>query len=120
MPILTTLVLLVLSNVFMTFAWYWHLKGMSDKPLWIVVPFSWGIALFEYMLMVPANRIGYTKAGLTGFQLKIAQEVITLAVFTLFALLVLKEHLRWNYIVSFGLLILAAWFAFAFKEPASP
>lgn len=116
MPLVTTLTLLVLSNVFMTFAWYWHLKGMHDKSLWLVVPASWGIAFFEYCLMVPANRIGYTQAGLSGFQLKITQEVITLVVFTAFAVFVLKENLRWNHLVSFGLILAAVWFAFAFKE----
>ena len=81
------IVLLTLSNVFMTFAWYGHLKFLHDKPLWITVLLSWGIAFFEYLLMVPANRLGYGK--FTGYELKIMQEVITLVVFVGFAWLVL-------------------------------
>lgn len=80
----------------MTFAWYAHLKDLKEKP-WIIAAFvSWGIALFEYLLQVPANRIGYT-GGLSGAQLKIIQEVITLCVFAPFAVLYLKERLTWNY-----------------------
>ena len=117
MPVLWTVVLLVLSNVFMTLAWYGHLKeGFQAKPLILVIPVAWGIAFFEYCLMIPANRIGYVQAGLSGFQLKILQEVITLGVFTVFAILILKEHVRWNHAVSFLFLIGAAWFAFGFES----
>ncbi|UWN50436.1 hypothetical protein ASALC70_02658 [Alcanivorax sp. ALC70] len=95
-PVLTTLCLLTLSNVFMTFAWYGHLKNMAHKP-WIVAALvSWGIALFEYLLQVPANRIGHQV--LTVGQLKITQEVVTLAVFVPFSLFYLKEKLTWDYL----------------------
>ena len=111
-----TFLLLAASNVFMTFAWYGQLKlaVFKDKPLWAVVLISWGIAFFEYCLMVPANRLGAAQ-GLSGYQLKVAQEAITLAVFVGFAGLVLKERLAWNYAVSFALILLAVWFAFAFR-----
>ena len=105
-----TVLLLVLSNVFMTFAWYGHLKN-TEMPLWKAIVISWGIAFFEYCLMVPANRLGYTN-GLTGFQLKITQEVITLVVFSVFAVLYLKEPFHWKYLVSFGFLIGAVYFMF--------
>jgi uncharacterized protein (DUF486 family) len=95
----------------MTFAWYGHLK-IKNFPLWQVIFLSWGIAFFEYCLMVPANRIGYLKAGLSGFQLKIIQEAITLTVFMVFAYFVLKEKLEWKYMVSFCLLMGAVYFAF--------
>jgi uncharacterized protein (DUF486 family) len=110
---MSTIVLLMLSNVFMTFAWYGHLKYGHDWPLWKAILVSWGIALLEYCLAVPANRFGY--AHFSGFQLKIIQEVITLAVFMVFALLFLKEKFAWNYLVAFGFLGVAAFFAFAFK-----
>ena len=105
-----TVLLLVLSNIFMTFAWYGHLKN-TEMPLWKAIVISWGIAFFEYCLMVPANRLGYTN-GLSGFQLKITQEVITLVVFTVFAVLYLKEPFHWKYLVSFGFLIGAVYFMF--------
>jgi len=108
-----TIILLTLSNIFMTFAWYGHLRYANHKPLMLVILVAWGIAFFEYCLMVPANRIGYTM--FTGFQLKIMQEVITLVVFTGFAFLVLKEKLHWNYVVSFIFILLAVVFAFGFK-----
>ncbi len=110
---MTTLLLLCISNVFMTFAWYGHLKYGHDWPLWKAVLVSWGIALFEYCLAVPANRLGY--GSFSGFQLKIAQEVITLAVFAVFALLFLGERLAWNHLAAFACLGAAAWFAFAFR-----
>ncbi|MCX7062429.1 MAG: DMT family protein [Nevskia sp.] len=88
--------LLVLSNLFMTWAWYGHLKTLHDKPLWLAVLASWGIALFEYMLMVPANRAGFTTMSLA--QLKILQEVITLLVFVPFALLVMKQPLKLDFL----------------------
>jgi uncharacterized protein (DUF486 family) len=114
---MATFLLLLASNVFMTFAWYGHLKFFHDKPLWVTILLSWGIAFFEYCLMVPANRLGYGK--FTGYELKILQEVITLVVFVGFAWLVLGEKLRWNYAVSLGLIFLAVYFAFGFK-PAAP
>ncbi len=111
-----TFLLLVASNIFMTFAWYGQLKLkiFEGKALWVVMLMSWGIALFEYALMVPANRMGYA-AGMTGYQLKIMQEVITLGVFVGFAWLVLGEKLTWNYAVSFALILAAVYFAVAFK-----
>ena len=110
---MTTILLLCFSNVFMTFAWYGHLKYGHAWPLWKAILVSWLIALLEYCLAVPANRIGF--GVYSGFQLKILQEVITLAVFLIFALTFLKEKLAWNYVVSFVLLIAAATVAFAFK-----
>lgn len=109
-----TVFLLVLSNVFMTFAWYGHLR-FREVPLWQVTLVSWGIALFEYMLMVPANRLG-AQSGWNGFELKITQEVITLSVFTVFALTYLRERLQWNYAVAFLLLIAAVFFTFGFRK----
>lgn len=111
-----TILLLFVSNIFMTCAWYGQLKWkiFEGKALWLVVLMSWGIALFEYALMVPANRLGYA-SGMSGYQLKIIQEVITLAVFVGFAWLVLGEKLTWNYAVSFLLILLAVYFAVAFK-----
>ena len=113
---MTTAVLLIFSNVFMTFAWYGHLKYGHAWPLWKAILVSWCIALVEYCLAVPANRWGY--GHFSGFQLKILQEVVTLAVFLVFAVLFLQEKVAWNYIVAFCLLIAAAVFAFAFKAPA--
>ena len=105
-----TIGLLIVSNVFMTFAWYWHLKA-SGIPLWKAIVISWSIAFFEYCLIVPANRMGFLE-GWNGFQLKIVQEVITLVIFSFFAVLYLKEPLRWNYLVSFCLVMGAVYFAF--------
>ena len=110
---MTTAVLLIFSNVFMTFAWYGHLKYGHAWPLWKAILVSWCIALIEYCLAVPANRWGY--GHFSGFQLKILQEVVTLAVFLVFAVLFLQEKVAWNYIVAFCLLMGAAVFAFAFK-----
>jgi uncharacterized protein (DUF486 family) len=103
--ILTTVGLLTASNVFMTFAWYAHLKNLSQKPWILAALASWGIALFEYLLQVPANRIGYQKLQLG--QLKILQEAITLSVFVPFALLYMKEPIRLNYLWA-GLCICGA------------
>jgi len=116
-----TILLLFGSNIFMTLAWYGQLKfkWLEGKSLLYVILASWGIAFFEYCLMVPANRAGYFSGGLTGYQLKIIQECITLVVFVVFAWLFLKEKLTWNYAVSFALIILALWFATAFK-PGNP
>jgi Uncharacterized protein conserved in bacteria len=102
---LQTVLLLTLSNVFMTFAWYGHLRNLQSKPWWIAALASWSIALFEYLLQVPANRIGFTTLTLP--QLKIMQEVITLAVFVPFALLYMKQPLSWNYLWA-GLCLLGA------------
>ena len=114
---MNTILLLLLSNVFMTFAWYGHLKYGHDLPLWQAIGISCGIALFEYCLAVPANRLGYGE--FTGFQLKIIQEVITLSIFIVFAIFFLKEKLAWNYLVAFAFLGGAAFFAFAFKPPSA-
>ncbi len=107
---LRTIILLLFSNIFMTFAWYGHLR-QSNVPLWKAIVVSWGIAFFEYCLMVPANRVGYEN-GMSGFQLKMAQEVITLVVFSVFAVLYLKEPFHWKYLVSFALLLGAVYFMF--------
>ena len=114
-----TILLLIVSNTFMTLAWYGQLKlkVFEGKPLWLVILMAWGIAFFEYCFMVPANRIGYAD-GFSAYRLKVIQEVITLAVFVVFAWLVLQERLTWNYAVSFALILLAVVFAFAFKAPA--
>jgi hypothetical protein len=113
---MSTILLLGMSNVFMTFAWYGHLKYGHAWPLWKAIVVSWAIALLEYCLAVLANRLGY--GHFSGFQLKIIQEVVTLVVFSGFAVLFLKEKLAWNYLVAFVFLGLAAFFAFAFKAPA--
>lgn len=105
--IITTAILLCCSNVFMTFAWYGHLKNLAHRP-WIVAALvSWGIALFEYLLQVPANRIGHQVMSVA--QLKILQEVVTLTIFVPFSLLYLKEHVRLDYLWA-GLCIMAAVF----------
>jgi len=103
------LVLLTISNTFMTIAWYGHLK-YKNAALWLVILVSWGIAFFEYCFQVPANRIGHQ--FFTAPQLKVMQEVITLVVFSVFSILYLKENLRWNYIVGFVFIVLAAVFVF--------
>ena len=114
---MSTVVLLTFSNIFMTFAWYGHLKYGHGWPLWKAILVSWGIALIEYCLAVPANRFGFVE--FSGFQLKIIQEVVTLLVFVAFAVLYLKEKLAWNYVVAFLFLAGAAFFAFAFKTPGT-
>jgi uncharacterized protein len=106
---MTTVILLIISNVFMTFAWYGHLKFKSS-PLWIVILVSWSIAFFEYCFQVPANRIGHGQFNAA--QLKTIQEVITLVVFCVFSVLYLKEELKWNYIVGFVCMIAAVFFVF--------
>ena len=103
--VLRTIILLACSNVFMTFAWYAHLRNMSAKPWWIAALASWGIALFEYLLQVPANRIGYQVMSIG--QLKILQEVITLTVFVPFALIYMREPVKLDYLWA-GLCILGA------------
>jgi uncharacterized protein (DUF486 family) len=104
-----TIALLTISNIFMTFAWYGHLKYRSS-PLWIAILVSWSIALLEYCFMVPANRIGSYQFSTA--QLKTIQEVITLMVFAAFSILYLKEQFKWNYLVAFGLMIGAVFFMF--------
>lgn len=108
-----TIGLLTASNVFMTFAWYGHLKVKTEK-LWLVVLISWGIAFFEYCLMVPANRLGY--GPLSAAQLKTIQEVISLSVFVIFSIFYLNEAIRWQTLLGFGLIALGA--AFVFYKPA--
>jgi uncharacterized protein (DUF486 family) len=105
-------ILLIASNIFMTFAWYGHLS-YSSSPLWIAVMASWGIAFFEYWLAVPANRIGH--AVYSAAQLKTMQEAITLIVFAGFSVLWLKEPLGWNHAVGFGFIVVGAWFIFQGK-----
>ena len=106
---LLPILLLVGSNVFMTFAWYGHLK-FKASPLWIVIAASWLIALPEYLLQVPANRWGHQVYSAA--QLKTLQEVITLTVFAVFSVAYLGESLQWNHAVGFGLIALGAWFVF--------
>jgi uncharacterized protein (DUF486 family) len=108
--ILRTAALLALSNVFMTFAWYAHLRNLSDRPWYVAAIASWGIALFEYLLQVPANRIGYTVFSLG--QLKIMQEAITLAVFVPFALIYMKQPLRLDFLWAALCLCGAVYFVF--------
>jgi uncharacterized protein len=111
------ILLLVGSNIFMTAAWYGHLKlrWLEDRPLIVAILVAWGVAFFEYCLQVPANRLGYRTVNMSGYQLKVVQEVITLLVFIVFAWAVLKERLTWNYAVSFLFILLAVFFAMAFR-----
>jgi uncharacterized protein (DUF486 family) len=113
-----TILLLLVSNIFMTFAWYGHLK-FKHSPLWIVILASWGIAFFEYCFQVPANRIGHGTEGTPGqfsaAQLKTIQEIVTLAVFAIFSILYLREPVRLNHVMAFGCLIAAAFFMFRGK-----
>jgi len=105
------IVLLTFSNIFMTFAWYGNLNPkFKSSPLWLVILSSWGIAFFEYLFMIPANRWGNSAYSVT--QLKIIQEVITLSVFCVFAISFLGERIRWNYIAAFGCILAAVAFAF--------
>ena len=109
---LQTGLLLVASNVFMTFAWYGHLKNMASSPWYIAAVVSWGIALAEYLLQVPANRIGYAQAGFSLSQLKIMQEVITLAVFVPFSIFFMGEPLKLNYLWAALCMVGAIYFVF--------
>jgi uncharacterized protein (DUF486 family) len=111
LSLFSTITLLLLSNVFMTFAWYGHLKHHQASATWVVVLASWGIAFFEYCFQVPANRIG-AAAGFSTAELKTVQEVITLAVFSAFAVFYLGEPLRWNHAVGFAFVALGALFVF--------
>ncbi len=104
-----TIILLTISNIFMTFAWYGHLKD-RNAPLYEVVLGSWGIAFFEYCFQVPANRIGSYE--FTGAQLKVIQEIITLVIFAIFSVLYLKQEFRWNYALGFALIVAAAFVMF--------
>ncbi len=104
-----TIILLTISNIFMTFAWYGHLK-FRTVPLWKVIVVSWGIAFFEYCFQVPANRIGSYE--FTTAQLKTIQEVITLSVFSIFSIAYLGERLKWNYLAGFACISLAVFFVF--------
>lgn len=115
-PIWLTILLLSLSNIFMTFAWYAHLKELNQKPWVIAALISWGIAFFEYMLQVPGNRIGYTVLSVA--QLKILQEIITLTVFVPFALYYLKEPLKLDYVWAAMCILGAVYFIFRSKWAA--
>ena len=106
---ITPIFLLTISNIFMTFAWYGHLKFKSGA-LWLIILASWGIAFFEYCFQVPANRIGH--GFYNAAQLKTIQEVITLVVFSVFSVLYLKEEFRWNYLIGFIFIVLAVFFIF--------
>lgn len=110
-PLLATPLLLIGSNILMTFAWYGHLKAPA-WPLYVAVLVSWGIAFFEYCLAVPANRIGYASGAFTGQQLKVMQEVITLGVFAVFSVTFLGEQLRWTYFAAMACLVAAVVFIF--------
>jgi uncharacterized protein (DUF486 family) len=110
MVLLQTIILLALSNVFMTLAWHWHLKGMNDKPWYIAALASWGIALAEYMIQVPANRLGHTQYNVA--TLKILQEVIALSVFVPVALVALKESVRLDYLWAATCMVAAVFFVF--------
>lgn len=119
-PAIATILLLIISNVFMTLAWYGHLKlqasGVSSNwPLWVVILISWGIALIEYCFMIPANRMGFQQNGgpYSLVQLKVIQEAISLVVFTIIAMMLFQGMpLRWNHIVAFVLLIIAVYLVF--------
>lgn len=110
--------LLVGSNIFMTYAWYGHLRDLGTKPLWIAILASWGVAFLEYCLQVPANRIGFQQAGLSLAQLKVMQEVITMAVFAGFAVFYMREKITMNFVYAGACLVAAAWFMFRDLKPA--
>ena len=110
MNLLRTVLLLAASHVFMTFAWYAHLRDLRDKPLWVAIAVSWGIAFFEYCIQVPANRLGYQTMNLA--QLKILQEIVTLTVFAVFSVTWMGERIGWNYAGAAACMCGAAWFLF--------
>lgn len=112
--LMPTILLLTLSNLFMTTAWYWHLKGGMHRPLFWVILISWGIAFAEYCLAVPANRIGYA-SGWNAGQLKIVQEALALLIFGGFMVIVLKEPLHWRHLAAFACIMAAVGFLFAGK-----
>jgi uncharacterized protein len=117
MPVIAkTLILLTLSNVFMTFAWYAHLKELNDRPWWIAAVVSWGVALFEYLLQVPANRIGFSQYDVG--QLKILQEAITLSVFVPFALFYMRQPLKLDFLWAALCILGAVYFVFRDEGPA--
>jgi uncharacterized protein len=118
MILLQTIVLLALSNVFMTLAWYWHLKGMNDKPWLLAALVSWGIALAEYLIQVPANRLGHTQYSVA--TLKILQEVIALSVFVPVAIWMLNEPVRWDYLWAAACMAAAVFFVFRAQIAAPP
>jgi uncharacterized protein len=105
-----TVLLLLVSNVFMTFAWYAHLRDLREKPLWVAIAVSWGIAFFEYCVQVPANRWGYESLNLG--QLKVLQEIITMSVFAVFAVTYMGQKLTWNYAAAGVCMAGAAYFMF--------
>lgn len=107
-----TFLFLICSNIFMCFAWYAHLKNLNNKPLWLAIIMSWGVALFEYVFQVPGNRIGFNQASLSLAQLKIIQEVITLSVFVIFAVYYMDQRLNWNYLYAGFCLVGAVYFIF--------
>jgi uncharacterized protein (DUF486 family) len=112
-------ILLVFSNIFMTYAWYGHLKDFKSKSLWIAILASWAVAFFEYCLQVPANRIGFQQAGISLAQLKVMQEVITMCVFAAFAVIYMKERLTMNFLYAGLCLVAAAFFMFRDLKPAA-
>ncbi len=109
---LKTILLLICSNIFMIFAWYAHLKNLHNKAIWIAIIVSWGIAFFEYVFQVPANRLGFDSGELSLAQLKILQEVITLSVFVPFAIFYMKQPISWNFLGAGVCLIGAVYFIF--------
>ncbi len=112
LPIYKTILLLICSNAFMTFAWYGHLKSLGSKALWIAILASWSIAFFEYVFQVPANRIGFTSGILSLAQLKILQEVITLLIFVPFAIFYMRQPITWNFLWAGICLAGAVYFIF--------
>jgi uncharacterized protein (DUF486 family) len=107
---LRTAALLTVSNLFMTFAWYAHLRDLRDRPLWVAILVSWGIAFFEYCVQVPANRGGYATMSLG--QLKVMQEIVTMVVFAVFSVAYMRQGLSWNYLGASACMVGAAWFMF--------
>jgi uncharacterized protein (DUF486 family) len=105
-----TIVLLTISNIFMTIAWYGHLRYLKNSPIWLAILLSWMIAFAEYCFQVPGNRIGYQQEHFTAAQLKVTQEVITLVIFSIFSVLALGEKFKWNYLVAFVFIIIAVFF----------
>lgn len=118
---LTPIALLVVSNVFMTYAWYGHLRDLKDRPLLVAILVSWGVALLEYCFQVPANRMGFANGHgpYTLGQLKVVQEVITMVVFAVFALVYMRQQLTLNYLWGSLCLVAAAWFIFRDGAPAA-
>ena len=112
--------LLVASNLFMTYAWYGHLRDARSAPLWIAIGLSWGVALLEYCFQVPANRIGFQQAGYSLAQLKVMQEVITMAVFAVFAAWYMKERITLDFLWAGLCLVAAAWFMFRGMGATAP